>query len=84
MSNITKNLVADQKINEAVAAFQGAASGGINVMQLAMNPSGAMSQFGGPLMQLVEGLQEKNQVVTELLHEVDNLKREIGAMSYGE
>jgi len=83
MLSIEQNQAADKNINEAVEAFTDAASGGLNVMQLAMNPSGAMEKFGGPLMQLVQGLQAKNEVVNELLYQVQTMQKELEALSNG-
>ena len=83
MKTIEQNQAADQQINQAVAAFQEAAGGGLNVMQLAMNPSGAMEKLGGPLMQLVQGLQAKNEVVNELLYQVQTMQKELEALSNG-
>lgn len=83
MRTIEQNQAADQKINSAVEAFQSAASGGVNLGAMVMNPGGAMKTFGGPMMQLVEGLQEKNRVVTELIYEVESLKQELEVMNNG-
>lgn len=83
MSMTDKNRQADQQINQAVGAFQEAASGGLNVMQLAMNPTGAMEKFGGPLMQLVQGLQLKNAIITDLLQQVQSLSRELEGIKHG-
>lgn len=78
------NEAADAQIMEAVEAFQGAASGGINIMALAMNPTAAMEKFSGPLMQLVNGLQAKNAVVTELLEHMNDLQNYVEGTVNGE
>jgi hypothetical protein len=78
-----KNLQADASIQAAIEQIQEAASGGVDVMSLAMNPKGAMQKFGGPVMLLVTALQAKNEVVTELMHEVYSLRREVELLTNG-
>lgn len=73
------NQQADQKTAAAVEAFKGAASGGFNIMGLVANPGKAVEQFGGPLQLMIEGLQQKNEVITALLkvaaHQETRIKR---------
>ncbi len=83
MKSIEQNQAADKNINEAVAAFTEAASGGLNIGAMVMNPSKAVVQFGGPLTQLVKGLQAKNEVVTELLYQVQAMQKELEALNNG-
>ncbi|WP_261840886.1 hypothetical protein [Aliamphritea ceti] len=78
------NEAADAEIMEAIEAFQGVAAGGINIMGLAMNPTKAMEQFGAPLMQLVSGLQAKNEIVNDLLSQVANLQATVEELAHGE
>lgn len=83
MSIVTKNQEADNEIATAIEAFQEAASGGLDVMSLAMNPKGAMTKFAGPVTSLVQGLQRKNEVVTDLMYQIKSLSEEMEALRRG-
>lgn len=83
MSIAENNRKADEAIEKAVAKFQDSAKGGLDIMSMVMNPSKAVTQFGPAIGGLMEGVQMKNAVVTDLLLQVESLSNEVELLSRG-
>ncbi len=67
---INKNNQAQQKIESGINQFRDAGAGGLNLMDLAMNPGKAVERFSGPLSELLEGIEGMRQVNNELVKRV--------------
>lgn len=63
------NKQANQLVDGAIADIQEKVQGGsgLNIMALAMNPAGALEEFGGAIGNLLDGLASMREVNSELV-----------------